>query len=335
MGFSELLRSARSLFSSYKTIKDLVIGWKPHVVVLVDYPGFNLRLAKVAHQSGAKVLYYIPPKVWAWRAGRVKVMQKFVDHVAGIFPFEVPFFRKHGFSSVSYVGHPLSEVATAVAPLDERAYRLLLLPGSRKFEVERILPPMLKVFQRLRAERPALAATVLVAPNMSREWLLRLAGAVVDETTLGAIEFKSGSALEEAGLAQAAVLKSGTCNLEGAMAGVPFVSVYSGSRISKVIVSALVPLKEYSPVNIIRPGTVQEVMQVIIDVDALSAATARVLDRGEARDAVVAGLREVREQLLSCDGVQGAEAGSSVSERVAQLIQMLACQASSEAVNHR
>jgi lipid-A-disaccharide synthase len=325
MGFSELVRSARSLFSSYRVIRELVLSWKPHVVVLVDYPGFNLRLAKVAHQSGAKVLYFIPPKVWAWRAGRVKVMRRFVDHVAAIFPFEVPFFRKHGFSSVSYVGHPLCEVAPEVRPLEERPYRLLLMPGSRRFEVERLLPAMLKVFQRLRADRPALAARVLVSPNMSREWLLRIASSAVTQETLSAVEFESGNALAEAGLAQAAILKSGTCNLEGALAGVPFVSVYSGSRVSKVIVSALVPLTEYSPVNIIRPGTVQELMQVTIDVDALYAATSHVLDRGERRDVVCAGLAEVRRQLLATEGVDSSEAGhgacgKTVSERVAQLI---------------
>jgi lipid A disaccharide synthetase len=184
---------------------------------------------------------------------------------------------------------------------------------------------MLKVFQRLRADRPALAARVLVSPNMSREWLLRIASSAVTQETLSAVEFESGNALAEAGLAQAAILKSGTCNLEGALAGVPFVSVYSGSRVSKVIVSALVPLTEYSPVNIIRPGTVQELMQVTIDVDALYAATSHVLDRGERRDVVCAGLAEVRRQLLATEGVDSSEAGhgacgKTVSERVAQLI---------------
>jgi lipid-A-disaccharide synthase len=303
-------------------------------VVLVDYTGFNLRLAKVAHQAGSKVLYFIPPKVWAWRAGRVRVMQRFVDHVAGIFPFEVPFLKKHGFSAVTYVGHPLSEVASEVRPLEERPYRLLLLPGSRTFEVERLLPPMLKVFKRLRSSRPTLSATVLVAPNMSREWLLCLASAAVERDTLDAVEFTSGEALQAASQSQAAILKSGTCNLEGAMAGVPFVSVYSGSRVSKVIVSALVPLTEYSPVNIIRPGTVRELMQVRIDIDALCAATAEVLDSGPRRDAVCVGLSEVRKELLSYDraplsGGDKRDAGSTVSERVVGLIERLAAEASS------
>jgi lipid-A-disaccharide synthase len=321
MGFFELFRSARSIFSSFSTMKRLVAEWRPHVVVLVDYPGFNLRLAKVAHEAGAKVLYFIPPKVWAWKAGRVKTMRRYVDHVAAIFPFEPSFLGARGFSSVTYVGHPLADIAGQPTNPDSRPSSLLLLPGSRRFEVERLLPPMLRVFERLRLQRRDLSATVLVAPNMNREWLQSLAAGVVSTEVLERIEWKVGDALHEAASAQVGILKSGTCNLEGALALLPFVSVYSGSWLSKVIVSTLVPLKEYSPVNIVRSGTVSELMQVTINEDLLYRTVEQLLEKGDVRTRVVEGLRDVRERLLSVTSSNGA---ATVAARVAQLITEIA-----------
>jgi lipid-A-disaccharide synthase len=317
MGFVELVRSARSIFTSFSTMKGVLRQWKPHVVVLVDYPGFNLRLAKAAHKAGAKVLYFIPPKVWAWKAGRVKVMKRFVDHVAAIFPFEASFLAERGFNSVTYVGHPLADVAAEPTDPEQRPSSLLLLPGSRRFEVERLLPPMLRVFARLAAQERELTATVLVAPNMQREWLVALAQGVVSPEVVQKIEWKVGDALQEASYARAGILKSGTCNLEGALAILPFVSVYSGSWLSKVIVSALVPLKEYSPVNIVRSGTVAELMQVTLDEDALYESVAKVLKPGADRAHVINGLQDVRNRLLHVDTPGAA---TSVAARVAHLI---------------
>lgn len=322
MGFFELVRSARSIFGSFSTIKKVVATWKPHVVVLVDYPGFNLRLAKVARENGAKVLYFIPPKVWAWKAGRVKTMRRYVDHVAAIFPFEAAFLGERGYAPVTYVGHPLADVAGEPSDPDTRPSALLLLPGSRRFEVERLLPPMLRVFERLRSERRDLSAVVLVAPNMNREWLQSLAQGVISAEALQCVHWKSGDALHEASNAQVGILKSGTCNLEGALALLPFVSVYSGSWLSKVIVSTLVPLSEYSPVNIIRSGTISELMQVTIDEETLYKTVLQLLTPGDVRARVVEALREVRERLLLVDS--GTSGGSSVAERVAQLIVTMA-----------
>lgn len=322
MGFFELVRSARSIFTSFSTMKRLVATWKPHVVVLVDYPGFNLRLAKVAQEGGAKVLYFIPPKVWAWKAGRVKTIRRYVDHVAAIFPFEAQFLHERGFAPVTYVGHPLADIAGQPSDPDTRPSSLLLLPGSRRFEVERLLPPMLRVFERLRSEHRDLSAVVLVAPNMDRQWLQSLAQRAISEEALQSVHWKSGDALQEAAQAHAGILKSGTCNLEGALALLPFVCVYSGSWISKVVVSSLVPLSEYSPVNIIRSGTVSELMQVTIDEEALYGTVAPLLSKGEERASVIEGLRDVRERLLRVDS--STSGGNTVAARVAQLIVTMA-----------
>ncbi len=151
---------------------------------------------------------------------------------------------------------------------------------------------------------------------MSTEWLTSLAAGVLDPSILGDVSWSRGDALEEMKRAQAGILKSGTCNLEGAVAGLPFVSVYSGSNVSKVITSLLVPLKEFSPVNIMRSGTVPEVFGVTIDEDSLEREVGALLDEGDARRSMVNALREVQESLV----IPPSAAGSSVPERVAQLI---------------
>ena len=318
MGFAEIVRSLTKIVSSFKTMSKLIREWRPDVLVLVDYPDFNLRLAKVARRAGVKVLYYIPPKVWAWRTGRVAHIKAFVDRIAAIFPFERPFYAKHGYENVTYVGNPLGD--RLHSDLRERVNSLLLLPGSRKFEVERILPPMLRVFERVRATRPGLTGRVVVAPNMKIDALQSLASTIVKPETVLAISWTQGDSIEEMRSARAGILKSGTCNLEGAVAGLPFVSVYSGSMITNLIVSPLLKLSEYSPVNIMRTGTVREVFAVTIDEDQLEREVVRVLDDGSERDLTIAGLAEVRESLNSFDPQPGMEGRSTVAERVAHLI---------------
>lgn len=315
MGFGDVLKSAGKIYNSYRTMSKLIREWKPDVVVLVDYPDFNMRLAKVAREVGTKIVYFIPPKVWAWRAGRVEKIKLYVDRIAAIFPFEPAFYQARGYDKVTYIGHPLGDLIAEVP--EEREQSLLMLPGSRRSEVERILPPMLRVFERLSVQRPGLRGRVVVAPNMSPEWLLELARGCVSEGTVQSLEWTQGDSLAEMRRAKAGILKSGTCNLEGAVAGLPFVSVYSGSNLSKVIASALVPLTEYSPVNIMRPKTVKEVFGVTIDEAELEREVLSLIDQTDARAAMVKSLSEVRSSLTVPAGALG---GSSVPERIAQLI---------------
>ncbi len=316
MGFSELLRSAGSICSSFATMKRLILEWKPHVLILVDYPDFNLRLAQYAHKQGVRVLYYIPPKVWAWRASRVKKIAACVDRVAAIFPFEREFYAARGYSAVTYVGHPLTDRVADVKIDNVRSNTLLLLPGSRRFEVERILPPALRVWLRLRRDHPTLVAQVVLAPNMSFEWVKRLAAGVVGGELLDKVEWTTEDALKAMARARVGILKSGTCNLEGAIAGLPFVSVYSGSWFSNLLVSAFVSLKEYSPVNIMRSGTVGELMQVRLDERALENQVRKLLENSEDRIRVESGLAEVRASLVP-DGQPNNH--GSVARRVAAL----------------
>lgn len=324
MGFLELARSATKIFSSFSTMKNAINNWRPDVLVLVDYPDFNLRLAKVAHKRGVKVLYYIPPKVWAWRSGRVKKIAKYVDQVATIFPFEREFYVSRGYGRAVYVGHPLSELVSREKVDEPRQNTLLLLPGSRRFEVERLLIPMLRAYGLLREKHQDLRAEVILAPNLSREWVEGLVKERIGSDILDSIEWRSADALQAMKRARVGVLKSGTCNLEGAIACLPFVSVYSGTAIAKMIVSLLVPLKEYSPVNIMKAGTVPELMQTKLSESELAREIGRILDDTSYRECMRNGLTEVRERLFSADAVFDTKGGgSTVSERVAAMIQKM------------
>lgn len=323
MGFWELLSSATKIFSSFRAMSELLKGWRPDVLILVDYPDFNLRLAKLAHRLGIRVLYYIPPKVWAWRSGRVKKIARYVDHVAAIFPFEKDFYHKHGYGSVTYVGHPLADVASTIDSVEERSDTVLLLPGSRRFEVERLLVPMLKAYGLLRQKYPTLRAQVVLAPNVDVAWVTSLISGAVDNEILRAIEWIQGDALSAMRRARVGVLKSGTCNLEGAIAGLPFVCVYSGTLLAKVIVSVLVPLKEYSPVNIIRAHTVRELMQRSVSERDVVECLEPIMADGESRERMINGLQVVRDRLCEADVVAGETREGTVSERVASLVTRL------------
>jgi lipid-A-disaccharide synthase len=322
MGFFELFRSGGKIVSSFRAISRLIREWRPDLLILVDYPDFNLRLAKVARRHGVRVLYFIPPKVWAWRSGRVKTIARYVDRVASIFPFEKDFYLKHGYRSVTYVGHPLGERAREVSGEVARDNnQLLLLPGSRKFEVERLLVPMLKAYGLLRNSFPELKPVVVLAPNIDVNWVKGIIGDAVAPELLEQVRWSNEDALLAMGKARVGVLKSGTCNLEGALAGLPFVCVYSGTLFAKVIVSTLVALKEYSPVNIIRKGTVRELMETVLSPDDVAREVTKLLGDTEARRSVVEGLAVVKTALCEPDATTPKDWQElDVSGRVAQCV---------------
>lgn len=321
MGFFELFRSGGKVLSSFRTLSGLCASWKPDLLIVVDYPDFNLRLAKVAKRHGIKVLYFIPPKVWAWRSGRVRVIRRWVDRIAAIFPFEPEFYAQRGVSGVRYVGHPLSERTVEPERVVERSNTILLLPGSRRFEVERLLVPMLQACEILLRRHPDLKPVVLLAPNISPQWIQELIGDRVSGEVMQAVAWSHEDALVAMSRARVGVLKSGTCNLEGAIAGLPFVCVYSGTLLAKMIVSTFVALREYSPVNIIRAHTVKELIQTALSPEDVVREVERLLVDGADRRAVVDGLAAVSQSLYAADSNASPEwRACSVSERVAQCV---------------
>lgn len=219
---------------------------RPDAILLVDYPDFNLRVAKRAKELGIKVIYFISPQLWAWRQGRVKHVAKYVDHMIVIFPFEEEFYRKHGVP-VTYVGHPLIEQTIGVKrrSVREEKLRIALLPGSRRGEVASLLPPMLQAVKILEAQRP-IHPYIVQAPTIDFDELEEIvARSGVDVPIL---PHDRGEAIAAADVA---LCSSGTATLEAAVLGTPSVVVYTLSPGSYWLAKRLIKLPDFSLVNIV------------------------------------------------------------------------------------
>jgi len=277
---------------------DTIAREKPDAVMLVDYPDFNLRLAKRCKAMGLRVIYYISPQVWAWRRGRVKQIARVVDRMLVIFPFEEEFYRQHNVN-VTYVGHPLIDEMLAAgrspladaksAAIGQRPTAIALLPGSRRHEVRALLPAMLDAIAILKNDRE-IDAFVIQAPTISSVELL--------ETMRGAQEFvriiphDRGEALAAADIA---LSSSGTATLECAIAGVPVIVMYRLSRLTHLVAERLVKLPHFSLVNIIAG---QNVVPELLQEDVNGKRIAReVLQLLANRDRVRAELAEVTRKL--------------------------------------
>jgi lipid-A-disaccharide synthase len=219
---------------------------RPDVVFLVDYPEFNLRVAKRCKELGLSVVYYISPQLWAWRRGRVRHIARYVDRMIVIFPFEEDFYRKHDVP-VTYVGHPLIEQLAGVRKPARKAdtLRIALLPGSRRMEVRSLLPAMLDAVRILREERNV-DAYIIQAPTIEHESL----EAIVEECGVP-VPILPHDRGEGVAAADVALSSSGTATLESAVLGTPVVVMYRLSRATYMLGKRLVRLPHFSLVNII------------------------------------------------------------------------------------
>lgn len=246
MGFTEVLLNLRTILRNMKACKAAVLAYKPDVLVLIDFPGFNLKIAEFAKANGIKVCYYISPKVWAWNQKRVLKIKRIVDKMFCILPFEVDFYKQWGME-VDYVGNPLlDEIAQFAPDADFRIkYKLekevvALLPGSRKQEIERLLPDMLSVTHSF----PDYHFVVAAAPSFDEAYYRQFIK--TDNVTL--VFSQTYNLLT---VAKAAIVASGTATLETALFHVPQVVVYRGGSISVAIARALVKIRFISLVNLI------------------------------------------------------------------------------------
>lgn len=270
MGFWEVIKNLGTIRRLFRTVKADIQTWKPDAVVLIDYPGFNLRMAKFIQKLGIKVFYYISPQLWAWKKGRVKTIRQYVDRMWVILPFEEAFYAKEGVA-VDFVGHPLLDVI-GTSGEQEKALPdqpvIALLPGSRKQEIQRMLPTMLQVIDHF----PEAKFVIAGAPSQPEAFYRQLIG---DQ----AVTLEMNRTYEVLQSADAAVVTSGTATLETALLGVPEVVVYKGSPISYWIGKRLVKVKFISLVNLIldRPA-VKELIQHDYTPDQVAAELRRLLD---------------------------------------------------------
>jgi lipid-A-disaccharide synthase len=245
MGFIEVIKNLPAILNNLKFCKEDIQKFAPDVVVLIDYPGFNLRIAKWAKEQGFRVIYYISPQVWAWKESRVKLIKKVVDKMLVILPFEKEFFAKWDYK-VEYVGHPLAQVINdflAGPPRESLSSKpvIAILPGSRRQEVATKLPVMLSVAK----EYPDYQFIVAKAPSLEDSFYQEL---LKEHPNTKTVKNQTYNLLSQA---KAALVTSGTATLETALFGVPQVVCYKGSPISYHIAKRLIKIKYISLVNLI------------------------------------------------------------------------------------
>lgn len=307
MGFLEVALNLRTILGNIKICKEDIKNYRPDVLILVDYPGFNLRIAEYAKSLGIKVVYYISPQLWAWKEGRVETVKKFVDEMLVILPFEKDFYKKHQVEA-HFVGHPLLDAISDLEPVDIQKFKsenylndkeiIALLPGSRKQEVEKKLEVMLSV----RSYFPDYQFVIAGAPSLPKEFYEKY----VDEN----VHFVSNRTYDLLRCSKAALVTSGTATLETALLNVPEVVCYKSSRISFEIGKRLVKnIKYISLVNLIMD---REVVKELIQNDLCTENLVRELNLilGDNRQKILNDYDELRQKL----------GGKGASENAAEII---------------
>ncbi|QDH81399.1 lipid-A-disaccharide synthase [Echinicola soli] len=306
MGFLEVLFGFRKVLKYLGLVKKDILAYKPDALVLVDYGGFNMKIAKFAHDQGIPVHYYIPPKVWAWNQKRAFKLKKYVDHLYSILPFEPAFFKKFDWE-VNYVGNPLLDEIKKFSPHDffhqkhEISYKpiVALLPGSRKQEVENMLENMVKIIP----DFPGVQFIIAGVNNLPQE--------VYDMAKDHGIKVVFGQTYDLLYYANAAVVTSGTATLETALFNVPQVVVYKTSSISYAIAKRLIKVPFISLVNLIaEKEVVKELIQGEYNKEVLFKELQGLLGGSRRKAAVLEGYKLVREKI-------GEE---KASEKTAKLI---------------
>ena len=312
MGFIEVAKNIRTILGNFKICKEDILQYQPDAVILVDYPGFNLRMAKWLKINQIKVLYYISPQIWAWHQSRVKEIKKNVDRMFVILPFEQEFYAKHGMK-VDFVGHPLLDVVEGyepkpIAAISQEASAkkrklIALLPGSRKQEISLVLPEMLAVIPSF----PDYQFVIAGAPSQKPDFYQKVIG---DDTLAQKVPIVFGQTYDILAQADAALVTSGTATLEAALFEVPQVVCYKGSPVSYAIAKRVVKVDYISLVNLIaKEEIVKELIQKELTTAHLIAELSNILSEKN--------LPVIRDNYRRLKVLLG-EAGAS--ERLAELV---------------
>jgi lipid-A-disaccharide synthase len=308
MGFAEVLLNLGTILHNMSFCKRDLLTFKPDVLILVDYPGFNLPMAKFAHKHGIRVHYYISPQVWAWKKGRVHTIKKVVDKMMVILPFEKDFYRNYGFE-VDFVGHPLldaiqQEEVKANDFIQENNLSdkplIAMLPGSRKQEISR----MLQVMMEMIPEFPDYQFVIAGAPSVDLAFYEKF----TKERPVVLIQNQTYPLLRHA---KAAVVTSGTATLETALFGVPEVVCYKGNKISFEIAKRIVKVKYISLVNLIMDReVVTELIQDEMNATRLKDELAGILHDNDRKKQLESAYKELRQKL----------GGAGASAKAAQIV---------------
>lgn len=321
LGLVEIGRALPKFWRAYRQLRTAALERKPDAVILVDWPDFNLKLARSLHRRGLKIIYYISPQLWAWRSYRARNIKRDVDLLLSILPFEEEWYGERGIEHVEFVGHPLAGEVYAKhdraefcreTKLNPRQPIISLLPGSRRKEVERILPPMLEAAALISARQPDVQFVVVVAPSRSSDELrdIMRAQRATPEPLPSTIHIVSGKSREALAASDAAAVASGTATLEAALLETPMVVVYKESLINWHVLGSLINVDYYGLVNLVADESVAtELMQDDLNGERLAKELLSLLEP-ERNQEMRTRLREVADQL----GEGGA------SERAAEAV---------------
>lgn len=305
MGLVEVLKHFNVISSAFLKLKNILQYDPPDLLILIDYPGFNIRLAKTAKKAGVKVLYYISPKVWAWKAGRIRKIAASVDQMAVIFPFEVPLYENAGVP-VSFVGHPMLDLVNVTMTRDEAAAGfgldparkiVGLFPGSRRSEIERILPAILGSAKLLQKRFPDVQFVLPLASTLHESDIQPY----LEQT--GITPVITRTRIHDLIRACDAIISvSGTVTLEIALIGTPMVIIYRLASLTYQVAKRVVKIKHIGLCNIVAGETVvRELIQDQANPEEIAAEIQRLLSDHAYRDTMTDKLGEMRVQ-LGCGG---------------------------------
>lgn len=310
MGFVEVAVNLRKVLDNIAQCKKDIVEYQPDALILVDYPGFNLRIADFAHEKGFKVLYYISPQVWAWKRRRVKKIKKSVDKMIVIFPFEEAFYKEYGVD-VTYVGNPLLDELSKSGTsnrsiflrrnsLGEKREIIALLPGSRTQEVKRILPVMLKVVPHFPDYQFVIGGVSSLDKSLYKK--------IIGNTDVFLIENQTYELLQNS---SAAIVTSGTVTLETALFTVPEVVCYKATGFSYLLAKWMIKVKFISLVNLVMDNeVVKELIQSDLTEKNIVTELERLLHDGKRQRQILEDYDELRDRL----GNAGA------SEKAAEIV---------------
>lgn len=317
MGYLEVLLKGFSLLKKVRFCKEDIAVWKPDVVILIDYPGFNFKIAEFAHGAGFRVFYYIAPKVWASREGRIRKLKAFVDRLYIVFPFEIPYFESKGVP-FTYVGNPLVDAIDGSPALTEskadflrrsglpEAPYIALLAGSRNMEIGQMMPTFMEFADRWHERYPDCHFVVAAGPSRTMADYARYLG---ERAYVHVVFGETYAALRHA---RAAVINSGTASLEAALIGTPQVVGYKVAAASAFIMRRLIKVQYVSLANlIINRLAFREFLQENFTVENLEAEMVRLWEDESYRQKMRADYDEIR-SLLGGSGASNAVARAMI-----------------------
>jgi lipid-A-disaccharide synthase len=301
VGLTEIFSKLNIILKASFKLKHILKNDSPDLLILIDYPGFNINLAKAASKHGIPVLYYISPQVWAWRKGRVKKIGNRITRMAVILPFEEPFYQKEGVN-VDYVGHPLLDACpinfkeySAQKELGNGSARIVvgLLPGSRTQEVESLLQTMVGAVEILKNTYPDMTCVLPLAPTIDPEIVRPFT-----EASEVSIEIAKGDIYKALGRCNVALVASGTATLDTAIMGVPMVVVYKVSLLTYWAAKMVVKVPHIGLVNLVaEKEIVPELIQNDVTPQKVAQELSRLIENKDLRDETIKNLKTVRQKL--------------------------------------